>query len=361
MGEQRTGRTRGLAAVAALAVATLSGCSLVGDGQQVWDILQTDAGLSDALAAAVAEIRGLDGVDGASSRFLAAGPHGAEVDLNVAAAADATTQELSALAAVAGDALAGDPLSSATRLFTLQIGDGGMLQQSVFAITEAQLAAEIAYWQAAQDAIGAGLYLNLTESGGEPPYAREFGAAENTDTLRVTEQFIANYTKLQKVEDASQATTWWSLPGLFFQPELPPAEVIGLLGEISDISPLLDYSGIPEDLPFEDYPEGAAVGWSPWLGGDLRNVSVTVSQRAYRASDWPGVLKVAAITAAHPDAFFNYATPDGRQFRFYTGPCGGEADANDDDRMLVDALAQAGTPLRPGGGPGFCPPTVPNP
>lgn len=334
----------------------LSGCSLVGDGQQVWDILQGEAAQQGLLKETVDELRALPGVEQAASRFHPEGPQGDEADIEVTAAAGITPSEMTAVALAVHELFTGAVLRSALRRFTLDVVDGGTLTQDAFDLSSGQLESEIGYWTAAQDTIGAALSLDLTPSGGEPPYQRHFVAVAHADTLRATDQFIAGYAALQAVPDPTSARSWWTLPGLGFQPDLPPAEVVELLKSVRDAAPLIDQTSVPESPPGDyEYPEGAQVGWFP-MGSEHKAAAwVNVYQNEYRAADWASAVRVAEL-AARAGTLFAYNGGE-RQFRFYPDECTGTIDVTADDRMLVDALAKNGVPLPAGGGAGFCMPS----
>ncbi|MEX1079824.1 MAG: hypothetical protein WED09_12030 [Homoserinimonas sp.] len=362
MGERRGSKRGGLAFAVAL-VMMLSGCSLVGDGRQVWDILQEESEQKDALTAAVDELRALEGVESAHTRFRADGPGGDEAGITVVAKQGTATPQLAAITAVAHEVLAGEKLVAAVPLFTLEIEGSGTFTQQAFGLSEDQLATEITYWRAAEDAVGAGLSLTLVENGAEPEYRREFRTPEDGDGQHLIDQFIANYAELQRVPDRSTAPGWWLLPGLGIQQELPNAGLVSLLDRIRSVIPLRDLTRIPVSPPMDyEFPEGALVSWNQWQPDTPESPRVDVVQNEYRQSDWTSVLEAAAITATVPHASFSYHANDvngERDFRFFTRPCEGFIDVKEDDGTLVEALAQAGTTLPPGGGPGACSPTPP--
>jgi hypothetical protein len=346
----------GLLAAALASSLALSGCSLVGDGQQVWDILQGEAAQQGLLEEAVDELRELPAVEQAASRFLPEGPQGDEADIEVTVSAGITPSELAAVALIVHELFTGTELQSTLRHFSLEVVDGGTLTQDAFELGSRQLESELGYWAAAQDAIGAALSLELSPSSGEHPYQRHFVAVTQSDALRATDQFIANYAALQAVPDPTSAPSWWTLPGLGFQPDLPPAEVVGLLKSVRDTAPLIDQTDAPESPPADyEYPEGAQVGWFP-MGPERKAAAwVNVYQNEYRAADWSSVLQVAEL-AAHAGTLFAYNGGE-RQFRFYPDECTGTIDVTADDRMLVDALVLQGVVLPAGGGAGFCMPS----
>lgn len=352
---RRRMRGAGLLATAVVGALALGGCSLVGDGQQVWNILQGEAAQQGLLEKTVDELRKLPAVEQATSRFLPEGPQGDEADIEVIASSGVTAGELTAVALVVHDAFTGTELRSTLRHFTLDVVDGGTLTQDAFDLSAHQLESEVGYWTAAEDAIGAALSLDLTPSSGEPPYQRHFVAVAEAGALRATDQFIANYAALQSVPDPTSARSWWTLPGLGFQPDLPPAEVVELLKSVRDTAPLIDQTNTPESPSADyEYPEGAQVGWFPMGPEQTAAAWVNVYQNEYRAADWSSALQVAAL-AARGGTLFAYSGGE-RQFRFYPDECTGTIDVTADDRMLVDALELQGVTLPAGGGAGFCMP-----
>src|SRR5690554_2827398 len=106
MGDGTGKRMRGVGLLAAVVVGSLvlSGCSLVGDGRQVWDILQGEAAQQDRLQTTVDELRELPGVEQATSRFLPEGPQGDESAIAVTASRGITPSELTAVALAVHDA-----------------------------------------------------------------------------------------------------------------------------------------------------------------------------------------------------------------------------------------------------------------
>ena len=356
MGERRGRRLRGAGVLAGVTLAALAlgGCSLIGDGQTVWGILQEEAETQARLSAAVSELRELPGVEEATSRFLPDGPQGDEADISVVANTGATTPQLRAIASVVRDAFADADLVRATPLFTLQLGEGSTLTQRGFALTEEQLAAEITYWREAEDAIRAPISLNLVEVDAEPSYRLEYFPTENSDAMRATEQFVANYGELLAILRPADVDTWWLLPGLMTSPDLPPVEVIDLLDRIRESSPLIDYTAVNDEGVA---PEGAAVWWH----GEGQGARVIVNAHELRASDWPMVLELARLAITVPGASFGYDAVGGEQYagyHFFTADCGGEVSVEPNDRVLVEALVDGGTVL-PAGGPGFCQPPPP--
>lgn len=357
MGTERRKRMRGagLLATAVASALMLSGCSLVGDGQQVWNILQGEAAQQNLLEKTVDELRELPAVEQATSRFRPDGPHGDEADISVVASAEVTLSELTAVALAVHEAFTDTELRSTLRHFTLEVVDGGTLTQDAFDLSAEQLESEITYWTEAETAIGAPLALTVVPSGGEPPYQRQFVPAPTVDALRATEQFIDNYAALQAVPDETSAPSWWALPGLSFQPDLPPAKVVALLASVQDLVALVDHTGAPESPPADyEYPLGAQVGWFAMGPERVGTAVVNVYQNEYRESDWPNVLLVAAA-AAQAATLFTYNGGE-RQFRFSPNECTGTIEVTADDRMLVDALTQKGVALPAGGGAGFCMP-----
>lgn len=355
MGVQRTRRMRGASLLTAvvLAAMTLSGCSLVADGRQVFEILQKEANQRETLSSAADDLRALEAVESVSWQLQPDGPSGDEVGIEVVAERDVTVPQLVAIATTAGRALTGVQFRAAVALLTVGIDDRGTLTQNGFAITDDQLAAEIAYWYAVENAIGVGLSLSLMKVDDEPPYHREFKPAASSDALAVTDRFVANYPELRATADVTKATSWWVIPGLV-PSDLPPAEVIDLLDRVRLVAPLIDPAAVGDD---GIAPEGVAVWWQ----GEEHGTRVIVNQHELRASDWPTVLELARLAIAMPNTSFSYGAMDGDQhneFRLYTTACDGDVSVEPNDQMLVDALAARGAVLPAGGGPGVCNPAA---
>ncbi|TQL41959.1 hypothetical protein FB562_2546 [Homoserinimonas aerilata] len=352
-------------AVAAVVMVSLSGCSLIGDGERVWGFVQEDFAKKDALTAVVEEIRTLDGVEEANWRFLGAGPNGGEADITVVADDDATVPQLLAAAELANETFAGEDLEPLMRLFMITDANGATLSQRAFGIGGEQLADEIGYWRAAGDSLGVGLSVTLTDAAEEPGYSREFTHSGDAADALLT-AFVTNYDRLLAVSDDSTASSMWMVSG-FMARGLPPAEVVTLLDDIRQVVPIRDPSRFPENPPADYvYPSGFMMGWATRAPWDPEGISVMIGQREYRASDWPDVVAAAALAAAVSPLEFMYQVappaddPTGhRMFRFFTGACNGAVEAGKDDHALVAALADVGTVLPEGGGAGMCMRTPP--
>lgn len=343
---------RGASLVAALvataiATITLTGCTLISDGGEVLGILQDDAASQEALSNALDELRALDGVDSASSRFLAEGPQGDEADIDVVARASSAAAELVVMAEVARAAFASPELASAVSKFSLTIGDASLLRTTAFPGSAAVLAGEVGYWRAAEVAIGAELSMLLTGDGAADYYREITPAAEPGEDSAFTESFLNGGSELLALDDESTARTHWGLPGMTASPGLPPADVFALLETIRSAFPLAN-------------PRTPSEGASVWWQGEDNGLMVIFGQDELRESDWPSAIALAqevmAAEITGTSFFYQTQRPDFRQYRFYLDECATEVTVGADDRALVDALAAAGTPIPPPGGPGFCAP-----
>lgn len=350
MGERRSRRKRSAPVYIASIVAalTLSGCALVGDGQQVWDILQAEAAQQEVLKAAVDELRELDGVEQATSRFLADGPQGDEADIDVVAAARSTVSELVTMAETARLAFASPEHESSVTKFSLTVGDLSVFRTRSLQLSAAVLADEVAYWRAAEAVIGAELSILLGGDDGSDRIREIIPAAQPGDDTDFTETFLNGSSELLALDDQWTAQSFWVMPGMTATPGLPPAAALSLL------------EGIRAEFPLSN-PRDASEGAIVWWQGAELGLTVVYMQDELRESDWPSVIALAqrVIAAAVPGSNFIYqtqSTVDFKQYRFHLDECTTEVTVGADDRALVDALAAAGTPVPAAGGPGFCAP-----
>jgi hypothetical protein len=352
MGEHHTKHKRrmrvgGLLAGVVASAMVLSGCTLIGDGQEVLGILQAEAAQQEVLKAAIDELRSMPGVEEASSRFLPDGPQGDEADIEAVADADATAAELVTIAETARAAFASPELKSSVSKFTLTVG-ASVLRTASIHPSAAELAAEVTYWRAMEEAIGAELSVRLGGDGGSGQMREIMPAAEPGDDAAFTENLLEGSSKLLALEDEWDGPTFWVMPGMTATPGLPSAEALALL------------DGIRAEYPLSN-PRAQSEGALLWWQGADQGLTVAYMQEELRDSDWPSVVALAqkVIAAAIPGSGFVYQTQsitDFVQYRFYLDECQTEVTAGADDHALVDALAAAGTPVPATGGAGFCAP-----
>lgn len=350
-------RTVALAASLAVVTLTLGGCSFVDDAGQAWGILQSDAAPKQALSDAVSTLKGIDGVESASSTFVAAGASGVEAALHVIASASIAEESLSEIATITRESFGGSELENTVPTLTLRFGDGaddGVLTQRYPELSDEQFIAEIAYWRSAEVAIEAELSLTLTPSPEGGAYVRTINAPEDADAVGTAEHVIENFEALAAVHDETKIPTSWDFSGIRSFPILPPADLVGALNDIRTIIPLIDYSTVPETPTADfEYPEGVLMMWNlPALEGPVV-AEIWMSQREFREADWKNALGAAITAGQIADLNIRYGAGE-QQFQLHTSPCVGTINESSDDQKFFDAALAGGAQFLAGAGPGAC-------
>jgi len=339
-------RLPGVALGATLLVFLLSGCSLVNDAGQVWDILDADAAAKKALNAVVNDVQGIKGVESVSSNFVADGPHGDEAAIEVVASAEITDDQLSAIATAVHEGFARADLVTAIPEFTLNFAaadEAGAFVQSEMLLTMEEFVHEVVYWRSVEAAAETGLSLTVTPAGQDGAYQRLFETPENADPIRTSKLFMSHFEALAAVPDETRMPTIWSLAGIWLTPELPSAETMAVFDDIQTFIPVMDRITPTDDLETAEYvsPEGTLL--QSFATGDdgVSRAEILIVHHDFRAANWQTVVEAAALAARVPEISFRYIAAD-RPFQVTT--CARSVNQTDDDVKFLDEVRATGAP-----------------
>ncbi|MGV8851736.1 MAG: hypothetical protein ACOH1M_04105 [Rhodoglobus sp.] len=346
------------AATAVLLAVTLGGCSLVGDAGQVWGIVASEAEKTRKLASVVSALEGIDGVESVSSSFVADGPQGDEVQLQVTVSESFAKDQAWKIATVTYEAFSSGELAEAVPLLTLRIAGNAhsVLTRSFFGYSDEQFAEDFDYWRAIERTVGTELSMSLTEGFVTGTYVRTFRAPDGVDAVATAERVIDNFDALAALHDETMNPTMWEFSGMRSYPDLPSAEAVELLDEIRATIALVDYSQLPEDPePELEYPEGVLLMWSTLFFEGPTTVEISITHSEYRESDWDAALSAAVRAAELPNLNFRYTAGE-QQFQLHTSTCEGTVAVSGDDRKLFDTVLASGAQFLTGAAAGACMP-----
>lgn len=323
-----------------LVVIVVSGCSFVRDSTSVVGAMVDDAASEAIVHGLEVALEALPGVEKASANFDAFGVSGREATVEVTAA-DATARQLVTIAQTVRLAFRDPKLKVSHPVATLSVADGSRLVQSAFAMSRADLAADVTYWVRLIDILKTPLEMELTgEKGG---YVRGIGSP-NTAGPSAQELRDLWPRVLALADTSSAASKALDLPGLQIGGVLPQIEVLDLL---ADVDPALGPA-----VGFVSRP-GIAPTTNLWLWIGSAPGSITAS------TDWPQIVSAArlAIASGLPHLQFSYlANPDSTvsQGAVFFGPCPFGSTVQDGDTAFAAALRAAGVTLPDGSGAGRC-------
>jgi hypothetical protein len=205
----------------------------------------------------------------------------------------------------------------------------------------ARVAADVEYWAQVHAVYGPGLSMRIEdESMGFPgPYTRLlwFEGSESVE-----------WDELRGIPDTGAPRPIWIAPGVDATGELPTAEELALLDEMTEIWPPL----LAETL--------RGVNLEPGPGDELQvsvfSGGIFDEEDATRSEDWPAVVELAETVVASPQDV------DGFRYRVgqYAGgslrldACAVEVQTAPRDDDFVSALEGHGVDLPDGVEPGFC-------
>lgn len=191
------------AMVAAFAV-VLSGCSLWQDGEKVAGQVQESIVAHQVLTELTDELRARDGVESAESSVV---PVYRTASVTVEFRKGSPAIAVAEVVTRVDEVLRGAELQPFKREFSVQAGDAGILQTS-FDRAPIDYAAELAYWDAVQSAIGTGITLTLGAD-----RAGEFQRILSTETDATVAAIADHYDDVAALEPPDAAETRWRLPG----------------------------------------------------------------------------------------------------------------------------------------------------
>lgn len=339
----------GVVAMAAALAVVLSGCSLWQDGEKVVTQLQQGIAARQVLDEVTGELRARDDVESADSTVA---PVYMTASVTVEFRDDAAASDVADAATRIDEALRSDELQPFTREFTVRAGDAGIHRTS-FDGTPIDYTAELAYWDAVQSIIGAGLTLTLGAD-----RAGELQRILSTGTDATVAALAEHYDDVAALEPPVAAKTMWRLPGVLGYADwlgpLPERSILTFMADMARVTNLLDDSvqemppGFSAVLPDADNsfpPRFAYVANTPGTDVDA-------------AATWRLVLRMVrgALATGLPAfqiAIQSYGDDAVDEANLHVGECADLNPPTEADHKLVADLAAEGIPL-PEGAAGIC-------
>lgn len=323
-----------------LILIAVSGCSFVRDSSTVVGTMVDDAASEAIVQSLEVALDTLPGVEKATADFDAFGMSGREASVEIRVA-HASAGQLVAIADAVRLAFRDPKLKVTQPVATVSLAGGSRLVQTAFAMSRADLAADVTYWVGLIDILKTPLDMELTgEKGG---YVRGIGSP-NTAGPSARELRDLWPKVLALADTSSAASKALDLPGLQIGGVLPQIDVLDLL---ADVDPALGPA-----VGFVSRP-GIAPTTNLWLWIGSAPGSITAS------TDWPQIVGAArlAIASGLPHLQFSYlANPDSTvsQGAVFFGPCPFGSTVQDGDTAFAAALRAAGVTLPDGSGAGRC-------
>ena len=328
-------------AVAVALAVVLSGCSLVEDGGKIVTQLRESAAANTVLTALTTELRSRDDVESAELTLV---PVTMSAGITAVLRRDATASGIADVVTRIDEALRSDELTPFERQFSVKVGDSS-IRQTDFAQQPFDFAAELAYWNSVQRAIGPGITLTLGE-GRDGSLQRILSTGKDSTVVVIADHADA----LAAITPPNGAETMWRFPGIYGYSDwlgpLPDRRILKFLAAMASVTNLLDDSvqeappGVYVNLPGDGgkhAPQFAFVANAPDVAVDA-------------ASTWKITLRFVreALATGLPALQIgvqSYGDGTADQASFHIGECTDVNPATPGDRKLVADLVASGVSL----------------
>ncbi|MBH0130047.1 hypothetical protein [Salinibacterium sp. NK8237] len=334
----------------------VSGCSLVDHASDVVASAGGDVLAHAVLAATVAELESLDGVEAASYELQADAYLGNIGRVSVIATSTIDGAQLGQLSEQFRDGYTAIERVAVEPHFSLTLTGDATGKFDLWEVPESNesFVENFEFWRAASAAVDTELWLEILPGDGWTLGVRSIAIPDQADFEEATDRAIANYGALQEVELVEDdRQNYWQLAGIQSVGELAPLRFVELVSDLRTIMPLFYYQVESDAVSGDaDFPQGFQVGWGP-PGADYGLTSVIVSSNEYTDESRSNAIRAATRTSEIEGVNFQFAMSD-RVFWMHTSACNDSVVVTADDDLFFEDVAASGAKLFEGAGPGAC-------